>query len=137
MAGAGMVKNPCPLFYANLLSTVLAGFIVGDQFVWLQRHVVVTQEMKEVILTLFAAYSALSIATSLTTTLLITLRILLVQRAARMVGAVGSGYGAVVEILVESAVFYSAALLALVVFSSRRDVNLYYAQSIHAQTAVR
>ena len=91
-------------YYANLHSPVLAGLIVGYQSAWLERHVVVTQKMSQVILTLCTAYFALSIATSLATTLLITVRILLVQRAARLAGAEGSRYGAVVEILVESAV---------------------------------
>jgi hypothetical protein len=87
--------------------------------------------------TLNTAYFALSISTSLTTTLLIALRILLVQRAARKVGMEKyNAYHSVIEILVESASLYSATLLIFVILNTKMNINIYYAQNIHAQVAV-
>lgn len=86
--------------------------------------------------TLSSAYFALSIATSLTTTLLIALRIFLIQRAARKIGVKSKSYSAILEILIESAALYSATLLIFVVLNSRHNINFYYAQNIHAQIAV-
>ncbi|KIP06254.1 hypothetical protein PHLGIDRAFT_515790 [Phlebiopsis gigantea 11061_1 CR5-6] len=121
---------------ASITGAVLAGLIVHDQVVGLESDVtyVVVQKTQQFV-TLSTAYFALSIATSLATTLLITLRILSVQHATRKAGARTSSYNAAVEILVESAALYSATLLVFVVLNSRHDINFYYAQNIHAQVA--
>lgn len=129
-------RNRSHLNQADII--VLAGIIVNDQVVGLESNVtyVVVQKTKQFV-TLSSAYFALSISTSLATTLLITLRILLVQRAARRIGVKTSSYSAVIEILVESAALYSATLLVFVILNSRHNVNFYFAQNIHAQVAVR
>lgn len=120
-------------------SPVLAGLIVSDQVIATSSKIAftVTQKTEEFV-TLSTVYFALSIATSLTTTLLISLRIGLVQRAAKKAGiAKRNTYNAVIEILVESAVLYSATLLIFVVLNTRKNINFYYPQNIHAQVAVR
>ncbi|KAI0312427.1 hypothetical protein OF83DRAFT_659555 [Amylostereum chailletii] len=121
---------------ATATGAVLAGLIINDQVVALDSDVpyTVVQKTKQFV-TLSSAYFALSISTSLTTTLLITLRVLLVQRASRKFGVKRNPYSAVIEILVESAVLYSATLLIFVVLNSRKDTNFYFAQNIHAQVA--
>jgi len=87
------------------------------------------------------AYFSISIATSLTTTILISLRILLVELSAIKAGIHSASgrntYYAVIEIIVEAAVLYSITLLIMVCFISTKNGNLPYAQNIHAQVAVR
>lgn len=82
------------------------------------------------------AFFSLSIATSLMTTLLITLRIALVQREMRKAGLKITSYSALIEILVESAAMYSVTLLLFVILQSIKNEALYYPQNIHAQIAV-
>jgi hypothetical protein len=118
---------------------VLAGFIVSDQVTALKSLEPFTVAKKsEQFVQLSTIYFSLSVATSLTTTFLITLRILLVQRMSKKTGT-GShrSFNPIMEILVESAVLYSVSLLTFVVLDVKKDINVYYAQNIHAQMAVR
>ncbi|KAF9485686.1 hypothetical protein BDN70DRAFT_538302 [Pholiota conissans] len=80
-------------------------------------------------------FFSLSIGTSLTTTLLITLRIALVQRRLRKAGLKITSYSALIEILVESAAMYSVTLLLFVILQSTKNEALFYPQNIHAQVA--
>lgn len=118
--------------------TVLAGLIISDQVVAVESNIsYVAVDKAHEFTTLSTAYFALSISTSLTTTLLITLRILLVQRAAIKAGMEKyNAYSSVAEILVESAALYSATLLVFVILNTRMNINFYFAQNIHAQVAV-
>ncbi|GJE89920.1 hypothetical protein PsYK624_060320 [Phanerochaete sordida] len=122
---------------ATIAGAVLAGFVISVQADALESNITYVAVQKErEFTTLITAYFTLSISTSLTTTLLISLRVLLVQRAARSVGMEKySAYTHVVEILVESAALYSATLLVFVVLNTRMNINFYYAQNIHAQIA--
>ncbi|GJE88565.1 hypothetical protein PsYK624_046480 [Phanerochaete sordida] len=122
---------------ANITGAVLAGLIIKVQADAVESNItyVAVQKARE-FTTLSTVYFALSISTSLTTTLLIALRVLLVQHAARKAGMGRySPYNSVIEILVESAVLYSATLLTFVALNTRKDINFYYAQNIHAQVA--
>ncbi|KAJ7611266.1 hypothetical protein FB45DRAFT_1119947, partial [Roridomyces roridus] len=82
-------------------------------------------------------YFSLSVATSLTTTLLIMMRLLLVQRANKTLdsGLNQQSLNPVIELLVESAVLYSATLLTFVALAARKSLAAFYAQNIHAQMA--
>jgi hypothetical protein len=117
---------------------VLAGFIISDQVVALRSLEAFTVAKKSQEFVKFSTvYFSLSVATSLTTTLLITLRILLVQRVSKQNGVNnGRTFNPIVEILIESAVLYSVTLLTFVVLDIEKNVNVYYAQNIHAQMAV-
>jgi hypothetical protein len=42
-------------------------------------------------------------------------------------------FNPIMEILIESAVLYSVTMLTFVVLDVKKDVNVYYAQNIHAQ----
>ncbi|KAJ7487816.1 hypothetical protein FB451DRAFT_990558, partial [Mycena latifolia] len=114
-----------------------AGFIVSDQVVALRslEAFTITKKSEECI-KFSTVYFSLSVATSLTTTLLITMRILLVQRMSKETGA-GSHrtFNPIMEILIESAVLYCVTLLTFVVLDVKKDVNVYYAHNIHAQMA--
>ncbi|KAJ7791793.1 hypothetical protein B0H14DRAFT_2395297 [Mycena olivaceomarginata] len=125
------------LILATLSGAVLAGFIVSDQVTALKSLEPFTVAKKsEQFVQLSTIYFSLSVATSLTTTFLITLRILLVQRMSKKTGT-GShrSFNPIMEILVESAVLYSVSLLTFVVLDVKKDINVYYAQNIHAQMA--
>ncbi|KAJ7367648.1 hypothetical protein DFH08DRAFT_829026 [Mycena albidolilacea] len=122
---------------ATLSGAVLAGFIVSDQVTALKSLEAFTVAKKsQQFVQLSTIYFSLSVATSLTTTFLITLRILLVQRMSKKTGT-GShrSFNPIMEILVESAVLYSVSLLTFVVLDVKKDINVYYAQNIHAQMA--
>ncbi|KAJ6590678.1 hypothetical protein DFH09DRAFT_1245111 [Mycena vulgaris] len=101
---------------ATISGAILAGFIISDQVIALKSLEAFNIAKKsEEFIKFSTVYFSLSVATSLTMTLLITLRILL--------------------IFIESAVLYSTTLLMFVVLDLRKDVNIYYAQNIHAQMA--
>lgn len=120
------------------LNLVLGGLIINDQVVALRSLEPYTvAKSSEEFVKFSTVYFSLSVATSLTTTLLISTRILLVQRMFRINGT-GSHrtFNPVIEILVESAVLYSVTLLTFVVLDIKKDVNVYYAQNIHGQMAV-
>ncbi|KAJ6620459.1 hypothetical protein B0H10DRAFT_2021686 [Mycena sp. CBHHK59/15] len=122
---------------ATISGAILAGFIISDQVIALRSLEAFTIAKKsEEFVKLSTVYFSLSVATSLTTTFLISLRILLVQRMSRITGT-GShrNYNPIMEIPVESAVLYSVTLLTFVVLDVKKDVNVYYAQNIHAQMA--
>ena len=86
-------------------------------------------------------YEALSLTTSLSTTLLIIYRVYMVQRTTRQLGIATKGrfgsYSRIVEILVESAALYSVNLIAFIVLTVRKDIRLSYPELIHPQVAVR
>ncbi|KAK7441591.1 hypothetical protein VKT23_016583 [Stygiomarasmius scandens] len=85
------------------------------------------------------AYFSTSIATSITATFLITLRIIIVQKSTAETSLsknkLSQRYKGVIEIIVESAVLYSITLLIMVVFIATKNTNVYYPQNIHAQMA--
>jgi len=122
---------------ATISGAILAGFIISDQVVALRSLEAFTIAKKsEEFVKFSTVYFSLSVATSLTTTLLITLRILLVQRVSKQNGVNnGRTFNPIVEILIESAVLYSVTLLTFVVLDIEKNVNVYYAQNIHAQMA--
>ncbi|KAJ7274949.1 hypothetical protein C8J57DRAFT_1062642, partial [Mycena rebaudengoi] len=122
---------------ASLTGAVLAGFIISDQVANLRtlEPFTVAKKTQEFV-NISTVYFSLSVATSLTTMLLINLRIFLVQRHMKKTGIISRGnFNPVIEILIESAVLYSATLLVFVVFDVQKIVNLSYAQNIHAQMA--
>jgi len=111
--------------------SVLAGMIISDQVTALSTKEAFTVAKKSAeFVTLSTAYFSMSIATSLSTALLITARVLYVQRALRRSGK------AIIEIVVESAVLYSITLLIFLVWDVTKNPNVFYAQNIHAQMAV-
>ncbi|KAJ7911954.1 hypothetical protein B0H13DRAFT_2660298 [Mycena leptocephala] len=132
---------------ATLVGLILAGFLIHYQVSALQAATpVIAEQTAAKFVSLNTVYFSLSIATSLTTTLLIALRILLVQRSLQAVlnarGAVDrdgqlthKDLNPVIEILIESAILYSVTLLTFVVFDIEKSANLTYAQNVHAQMA--
>jgi len=85
---------------------------------------------------LATVYFSLSVATSLSTTLLIALRIVLVQRGTRRhLGRNASNFNPIIEILVESAALYSATLIIFVASDVNKSPNLTFAQDVHSQIA--
>jgi hypothetical protein len=83
------------------------------------------------------AYFALSIATSLTTSTLITLRIVLLQRFSHNAGIQSSTrYQRIIEVVAESAILYSITLLSYLISTARRGVVQTYFQSVHSQVVV-
>ncbi|KAF7323962.1 hypothetical protein MKEN_00617700 [Mycena kentingensis (nom. inval.)] len=127
---------------ATFSGVVLGGIIISDQVIARRTSEPFTAARKAAeFVNLSGIYFSLSVATSLFTTLLITFRIVLVQRASKHAGLSKSTRGSnndfntVIEILVESAVLYSATLLTFVVLLLKKDVSAYYAQNVHAQMA--
>ncbi|KAF7289823.1 hypothetical protein MIND_01356600 [Mycena indigotica] len=122
---------------ATITGAVLAGIIIADQVVARRTsEPFIAAKKSSEFINLSSIYFSLSMATSLTTTLLISLRIFLVQRAASFASPQAHKlFNPIIEILVESAALYSATLLAFVVFNTQKSVNVYYAQNIHAQLA--
>ncbi|KAJ6481447.1 hypothetical protein C8R47DRAFT_1073811 [Mycena vitilis] len=123
---------------ATISGLLLAGFIVADQVTAAQSSEPLTaaKTSKEFV-QLSTIYFSLSVATSLTTTFLIIMRLALFQRMSKRLGtgAHSQSLNSVIEILIESALLYSITLLTFVVLDANKDVNLYYAQNIHAQMA--
>lgn len=116
---------------------VLAGFIISDQVGALRSSEAFTVAKKSAeFVRLSTIYFSLSVATSLTTTLLISLRILLLRRMPRKTET-GHTFNPLLEIPIESALLYSVTLLTFLALDVRKDANLYYAQNIHAQMTVR
>lgn len=116
--------------------SVFAGLIISDQVIALSTKEAFTMAKKSAeFVTFSTVYFSLSIATSLTTTLLITLRILIVQRASKN-NMQKDSFNPIIEILIESAALYSVTLLIFVVLVITKNSNVYYAQNIHAQMAV-
>ncbi|KAJ7695400.1 hypothetical protein B0H17DRAFT_1008470 [Mycena rosella] len=122
---------------ATISGAILAGFIISDQVVALRSLEAFTVAKKsEEFVKFSTVYFSLSVATSLTTTLLITLRIIFVQRMSKKNGTgTYHTFNPIMEILIESAVLYSVTLLTFVVLDIRKNTNVYYAQNIHAQMA--
>ncbi|KAF7324071.1 hypothetical protein MKEN_00629500 [Mycena kentingensis (nom. inval.)] len=133
---------------ATIAGAALAIVIVNDQVISRRTSEPFTAAKKSAeFIKLSSVYFSLSMGTSLLTTLLITLRILMVQRTSyylrRTFKIPGQDsntssarrFNPFVEVLVESAALYSATLLAFVVFSTQKSINVYYAQNIHAQMA--
>ncbi|KAJ6505889.1 hypothetical protein C8R47DRAFT_1209827 [Mycena vitilis] len=123
---------------ATVCGTVLAGLIVANQVTAAQgSEAFATAKTSTELIKLSTIYFSLSVATSLSTTFLITLRILLLQRMSKRLGngAHSQSLNSIIEILIESALVYSVSLLAFVVLDAKKDVNLGYAQNIHAQMA--
>ena len=84
-------------------------------------------------------YTALSVATSLYASLLITLRIVLIQHEMSVFEtgvAISKSYSKVKEIVIESCALYSASLLAYIILTAKKDPNLSYPENIHPQIAV-
>ncbi|KAF5321465.1 hypothetical protein D9619_000402 [Psilocybe cf. subviscida] len=82
------------------------------------------------------SFLALSVVTTLLVTVLITYRIYSVAADLRKQGGGGfGGYFSAVEIIVESALLNSIALLALLILVRRMDDNYVYAQNIVAQVS--
>ncbi|KAJ7852670.1 hypothetical protein B0H14DRAFT_2759781 [Mycena olivaceomarginata] len=118
---------------ATIAGAVLAGFIISDQVGALRSSEAFTVAKKSAeFVRLSTIYFSLSVATSLTTTLLISLRILLLRRTLRKTET-GHTFNPLLEIPIESALLYSVTLLTFVALDVRKDANLYYAQNIHAQ----
>ncbi|KAJ7649363.1 hypothetical protein DFH06DRAFT_1475776, partial [Mycena polygramma] len=123
---------------ATACGAVLAGIIVANQVTAAQRSEAFAAAKKSTeFIQLSTIYFSLSVATSLSTTFLITLRIVLLQRMSKRLGngAHSRSLNSIIEILIESALLYSVVLLAFVILDVKKDVNLGYAQNIHAQMA--
>lgn len=121
----------------RLVSVVAAISIVGQ--VALTRDPIPTP-VGEHFANFTTPYEALSLTTSLLTTLLIIFRVYLVQRTSRKLGIDTKGqfgqYSRIIEILVESAALYSVNLIAFLVLTVRKDIRLSYPELIHPQIAV-
>ncbi|KAF7306277.1 hypothetical protein MIND_00418600 [Mycena indigotica] len=132
---------------AAIIGAVLAGILIRYQLTALRASTpFVVEQTAAKFLKINTIYFSLSIATSLTTTFLIVLRIVLVQLAARATrrtpGVEGSNgqlaakdFNFIIEILVESAMLYSVTLLTFVVFDLHKSANAIYAQNIQSQMA--
>ncbi|KAJ7677727.1 hypothetical protein DFH06DRAFT_1316532 [Mycena polygramma] len=117
---------------ATITGAVFAGLIISDQVGADKSSEAFTIAKKSQEFVRFSTiYFSLSVATSLTTTLLITVRILLLQRMAKKIRS--SIHRSLLEIPVESAVLYSATLLTFLALDVEKNTNYYYAQNIHAQ----
>ncbi|KAJ6481446.1 hypothetical protein C8R47DRAFT_1322135, partial [Mycena vitilis] len=117
---------------ATITGAVFAGLIISDQVGADKSSEAFTIAKKSQEFVHFSTiYFSLSVATSLTTTLLITVRILLLQRMAKKIGS--SIHRSLWEIPIESAVLYSATLLTFLALDVEKNTNYYYAQNIHAQ----
>ncbi|KAF7307920.1 hypothetical protein MKEN_01152900 [Mycena kentingensis (nom. inval.)] len=85
---------------------------------------------------LSSVYFGLSVATSLTTTILISIRILQVQASTKKyLGKQARPFNPIIEIFIESAMLYSATLLTFVAFEVQKSPNLAFAQDVHSQIA--
>jgi len=120
---------------------VIAGITIADQIIAARQSQSMVMAMQSrLFITFSTVFFALSISTSLMTTLLISARIIFVQRQSS--GATNEGvkslYKATIEIIVESAAIYSVTLLVLIIVLSRPHglSAQFYAQNIHAQIAV-
>jgi len=125
---------------ATLASAGLAGVTIFDQVVADRSHeATIATKKKADFIRISTVYFALSIATSLLTTMMITFRILSVHYACademKQRRRLGRTYRLVIETLVESAAIYSVTLIIFIVLLTHKNVNVYYAQSIHAQVA--
>lgn len=119
------------------ITPVLAGIVISNQVIALSTKEAFTMIKKSAeFITFSTAHFSLSVATSLMTTLLITVRILIVQHASKN-NVQKNNFNPVLEILIESAALYSFTLLIFVVLLIRKNSNVYYAQNIHAQIVVR
>ncbi|KDR71299.1 hypothetical protein GALMADRAFT_143993 [Galerina marginata CBS 339.88] len=120
----------------SITGIVLAGLAIHSKVVLQEANVAVNviQQHSRTFVSMSNAFFSLSIATSLTATVLISLRIFLSQRAFRKAGLKFS-YNSVIEIVVESAALYSITLLLFVIFESQHNALLYYPQEIHAQVS--
>lgn len=84
-------------------------------------------------------YFALSLVTSLYSTVFIALRVLLVQYQMRRLGVESQfqgSYSRMIEIIFESAVIYSVNMIAFVALTQEKTVKLDWPQNIHPQIAV-
>ena len=84
-------------------------------------------------------YFILSLVTSLYSTILISLRVILVQRQTDSLTAevkYRPRYSRMLEILIESFALNSINLVAFVIFTLRKDENLDWPQDIQPQIAV-
>ncbi len=90
-------------------------------------------------ITFSTPYFALSLVTSLYSTIFIAVRVLLVQYQMRKLG-VGSqfqgNYSRMLEIIFESAVIYSVNMIVFVALTQEKTVKLDWPQEIHPQIAV-
>ncbi|KAJ7068597.1 hypothetical protein C8F01DRAFT_615831 [Mycena amicta] len=115
------------------ISTV-AGAVLGYLSVAEQARYIIHPELPRGSFIDFATpYFGLSLGTTLLCTLLIILRIVLVTRMTRESSL--NGYGAVIEMVVESAALYSATLIAYLVFLVMKTFQDGYPQAILAQMA--
>ncbi|KAJ7027970.1 hypothetical protein C8F04DRAFT_964554, partial [Mycena alexandri] len=123
LAGAGQFFFAFRIILSRL---PLSPFVLWSPSLWLKK----SQEF----IKLSTVYFSLSVATSSTTTFLISLRIVLVQKMSKRTetGSAHS-FNPIMEILIESAVLYSVTLLTFVVLDIKKNTNVYYAQNIHAQ----
>jgi hypothetical protein len=116
-------------------SLVLAGFIISDQVgASKSSEAFIVAKKSGEFVKFSTIYFSLSVATSLTTTLLIAARILLLGRVSSKTGT--ASRLSFWEIPIESAVLYSVTLLTFLALDVEKNTNLYYAQNIHAQMAV-
>ncbi|KAJ7611267.1 hypothetical protein FB45DRAFT_993337 [Roridomyces roridus] len=115
---------------ATITGAVLAGIVVSDQVILAESSEALTVAKKSAHFVKFSTiYFSMSIATSLTTTLLIIWRIVLLRRNYE------GPRKSLLEIPVESAILYSVTLLAFLALDVEKNTNAFYAQNIHAQMA--
>jgi hypothetical protein len=123
------------------IQLVMGGLTVSDQII-LSRHpgsFFAAQKTADVV-KFSTAFFTSSIATGLMTAILISGRILSVQRSALKAGVGGSNrYSSIIEIVVESAIVYSVTLLAFVIILTGPEAPTpqLYVENIHSQIAVR
>jgi len=89
-------------------------------------------------ITFSTPYFALSLVTSLYSTVFIALRVLLVQLQMRRLGVetkYQGSYSRMIEIIFESAVIYSVNMIAFVALTQEKTVKLDWPQNIHPQIA--
>lgn len=120
---------------------MLAGIIISDQVIALRSTEPFTVAKKsQEFISLSTVYFSLSLATSLTTTLLIAWKLFSgnEKSTSRTAQFDQQKYrNPWIEIPIESAVLYSTTLLIFLVLDVRKNKNIYYAQNIHAQVTVR
>lgn len=116
---------------------MIAGVIIADQVLASTIKVPFTVAKKSSeFVTLSIVYFWMSIATSLMTTSLIIFRILQVQRMSPESGS-HRRFRPAIEIIVESAILYSVTLIIFTALDVIKTSNVFFAQNIHAQMAVR
>jgi len=128
---------------ATVAGIGLAAVLISDQVIAARSKEAFTAAKKSLeFVKLSTIYFSLSMATSLSTTFLIALRITSTQQRRMRTGHEDANLmmaqkwrNLLTETIIESAAIYSLTLMSFVILLVKKSGNVYYAQNIFAQTA--